>query len=181
MLVETERKYLGRWDIPVVAETGGAQHIYGAITDHSIPRQVRYKIAAPVHCRLMWLKLTLPPTSQSVPDLFSFHDGPPLTGGRLAVIHAKRIMVVGKQILKDEELNLNPSPSERMVLRNMIETPPRLSRLRVSGRFSSSWFALLCILGSDCYLKITAGTKDIQTHALQDEWKNFKWVQASSW
>lgn len=142
MMVETERKYLGRWDIPVAAEIGGAQHIYGPTSDQSTPRQIRYQIAAPVHCRLIWLKLTLPPSSQTVPDLFNFDKGHSLSGGGLAIIHAKRIMVVGKQILGDES-NLNPSPSERTALRNMMEMPSRLSRLRVSGHLPHPLF--LCI------------------------------------
>jgi hypothetical protein len=50
-------------------------------------------------------------------------------------IHAKRIMVLGKQLLSNEDVGVNPHTSERNALRNMLEMAPRFSRLRVSEQW----------------------------------------------
>lgn len=129
MMVETERKYLGRWDIAQAAEAGGAQHIYGP-NDSTTPCQIRYQLASPVKCRLLWLKFTLKPSSQTVPDLFSFDERPSAFQGGVPFLHAKRILVLGRQFLEEDNFNLDTS-MERMSLKNMLEAPTRLSRLRV--------------------------------------------------
>ena len=129
-MVETERKYLGRWDIAQAAEAGGAQHIYGP-NDSTTPCQIRYQLASPVKCRLLWLKFTLKPSAQTVPDLFSFDERPSAFQGGVPFLHAKRILVLGRQFLEEDNFNLDASV-ERMSLKNMLEAPTRLSRLRVS-------------------------------------------------
>lgn len=129
-MVETERKYLGRWDIAQAAEAGGAQHIYGP-NDSTTPCQVCYQLASPVKCRLLWLKFTLKPSAQTVPDLFSFDERPGVSQGGLPFLHAKRILVLGGQFLEEDNFSLDAS-MERMSLKNMLEAPTRMSRLRVS-------------------------------------------------
>lgn len=129
-MVEGERKYLGRWDIAQVAEAEGAKHIYGP-HDSTTPCQIRYQLASPVKCRIIWLKFTLRSSTQTVPDLFSFDERPSASQGSPPFLHAKRIMVLGKQFLEEENFNLDAS-MERMSLKNMLEAPTRMSRLRVS-------------------------------------------------
>lgn len=128
-MVESERKYLGRWDIAQAAEKEGAKHIYGP-NDSTTPCQIRYQLASPVKCRLIWLKFSLKPSSQTVPDLFSFDERPNISHGGLPVLHAKRILVLGKQFL-EESFSLDAS-MDRMSLKTMLDAPARMSRLRVS-------------------------------------------------
>jgi hypothetical protein len=131
MMMDKERKYLGRWNIQEAIEKGGAQHAYGPAEDGKMLRQLRYKLPAPVQCRLIWFKLTLSISSPVVPDFLSFdHSSPPLQSVT-PYIHAKRIMVLGKQLLNNEDVGVNPHASERNALRNMLEMAPRFSRLRV--------------------------------------------------
>lgn len=130
-MMDKERKYLGRWNIQEAIEKGGAQHAYGPAEDGKMLRQLRYKLPAPVQCRLIWFKLTLSISSPVVPDFLSFdHSSPPLQSVT-PYIHAKRIMVLGKQLLNNEDVGVNPHASERNALRNMLEMAPRFSRLRV--------------------------------------------------
>jgi hypothetical protein len=138
MMVETGRKYLGRWDVAVAAESGGAQHIYGPQDDPKIPRQIRYQITAPIHCRVIWLKFSLSASAQTVPDLFSFDERPTTSAMGLPCLHAKRIMVLGKQAVEDEDINYTASMSEKLALRNMLEASARWSRLRVRGLYPTS-------------------------------------------
>lgn len=130
-MVEAQRKYLGRWDIAQAAETEGTKHIYGP-HDSTTPCPIRYQLASPVKCRLIWLKFTLRSSDQKIPDLFSFDETPGVSQGGPPSLHAKRIMVLGKQFLEEEVLNLDSS-IERISLRNMLEAPTRTSRLRVSA------------------------------------------------
>lgn len=129
-MVETERKYLGRWDIAQAAEVRGAKHIYGP-NDSTTPCEIRYQLDSPVKCRLLWLKFMLKPSAQTVPDLFSFDERPSVSEGGLPFLHAKRIIVLGKQFFEEENLHLDAS-MERTSLTNMLEAPTRMSRLRVS-------------------------------------------------
>lgn len=131
MIVEGQRKYLGHWDVAQAAETEGTKHIYGP-HDSTTPCPIRYQLASPVRCRMIWLKFSLRHTEQALPDLFSFDETPGVSRGGPPFVHAKRIMVLGKQILEEEVLNLDSS-MERVSLRNMLEAPARMSRLRVSA------------------------------------------------
>ncbi|XP_024361756.1 probable phosphoinositide phosphatase SAC9 [Physcomitrium patens] len=135
MMVESERKYLGRWDIAQAAEKEGAKHIYGP-NDSTTPCQIRYQLASPVKCRLIWLKFSLKPSSQTVPDLFSFDERPNISHGGLPVLHAKRILVLGKQFL-EESFSLDAS-MDRMSLKTMLDAPARMSRLRVQTEMERS-------------------------------------------
>jgi hypothetical protein len=131
-MVDAERKYLGRWDIAQAAEAAGTQHIYRP-NDGSTPCPISYQLASPVRCRLVYLKFTLrAPSTQAVPDLLFFDETPSSSSshGGPSFLHAKRILVLGKPYLDEENFNLDAS-MERISLKNMLEAPTRFSRLRV--------------------------------------------------
>ena len=140
MLVENERRYLGRWDIAQAAEAAGANHIYGH-NDSTTPCQIRYEIPSPAKCRLLWLKFTLKPSAQTVPDLFSFDERPGVSQGGPPFLHAKRILVLGSQFLEEEHFKDTNASMEKVSLKNMLEAPTRMSRLRVRSihRFENLW------------------------------------------
>jgi hypothetical protein len=149
LVMEEERTLIGKWDVRSVLAS--SSHLYGPENidrKGSAPRHVMFNFRDPVRCRIIWMKLSLrKPGSSSVGsiergfDLLSLEGSSSLPpsrrssfGGQLAAspfIHAKRVLVIGRNLRDDLGSDSSFQPSEKIKFRSLLESGSQYGRFKV--------------------------------------------------
>ncbi|KAL2920819.1 putative phosphoinositide phosphatase SAC9 [Bienertia sinuspersici] len=142
-----ERSCMGKWEVQSILQSSseyyGPEKSDGVAT---VPRHIKFSFKNPVRCRIIWIMLRLQRAgSASVNfgndfNLLSLDENPFVQPTRRAsfgtlderdpCLHAKRILVVGKQLRKDIDLT-TPDASEQLKLQNWLQKAPQLNRFKV--------------------------------------------------
>lgn len=146
-----ERSLIGKWDlqsmIKASSELCGPEKS-GA--EHKVPRHVKFPFKNSVRCRIIWISLRLQRAGSSSINighdfnLLSLDENPFAQETRRAsfggsaeselCLHAKRILVVGRPIRKEADLNLNSHQSpDQLKLTGFLERAPQLNRFKVKS------------------------------------------------
>ncbi|XP_078444731.1 putative phosphoinositide phosphatase SAC9 isoform X2 [Wolffia australiana] len=137
-----DRSFVGKWNMQSLT---GVTELSGPENPHKgSPRHATFNFQSPIRCRILWITFTLQETGSSSVNLerdcslLSLDDHYPLplasrsltrdTGGNDPHIHARRLIVFGK-LLKKEQRN-DPSNGFGNTSAN-----PWLERLPTQGRF----------------------------------------------
>lgn len=140
-----ERSFMGKWDIHSLISS--SPYLCGpekSQSDSDIPRHMKFLFRNPVRCRIIWIELGLakPRSSSNMKedfDLFALDENPfaitrsndSSVGGLAsdACIHAKRLIVFGSSVKRDNQDTLQNS--ELMKMKISLENSPQWGRFRV--------------------------------------------------
>ncbi|KAI5078715.1 hypothetical protein GOP47_0006386 [Adiantum capillus-veneris] len=142
-ITETDRTLIGKWDLK--DEVAAAPHLFGqeppGQNEGQPLRALRLQFNNYKKCRILWLKLTLQgPLKSSLDSKFDL-----LNMGTSTVvkqrsfgsdteppcIHARRILVVGKQLQDIPDPSLTSLVPMKQAWRNMLEQPVLTGRFKV--------------------------------------------------
>lgn len=141
-----ERTCTGKWDLRSLitssTELCGPEKLN---KDDKVPRHIKFSFKNPVRCRIIWISLRLQRLGSNSVNLdrnfnfLSFDDNPFSQLGRRSslggqgendpCIHAKRILVVGRTVRKENVAY--PLDSDQVNVRNWLERVPQLNRFKV--------------------------------------------------